>query len=382
MPRVFASRNLRDRAAIALTVALAVHAIIAGSAWVHRADPAPDFDRYHEIATAHGRPYVDYRVEHPIATWTVFRALALDRPDVPTFGGRIVLVNFVADLAIAGALAWGWGVGAAAAFAIVSAPILELLVNRIDLWSTACATLAVAAWRRERLNLAAVAVAVGTAFKLWPLLFAPLLLVPCRAAGHDAGRVRRNAVAVFVAAGVVVACAWWAVAGMRGLYDVLTFRGATGWQIESTVGAVLHLARAPSLRLESGSWRIGSTSGPVSVLLFAIAAPLSTWIVWRGARVGRLGAAWLGGVSTLLVLSALLSAQFAAWLTPGAAIAWVEEDHANVGLAFLAVFITEVFWVFYQMVIVGFTIPLTLVVVRNVILVLLAVNAVRTVSAS
>jgi hypothetical protein len=193
--------------------------------------------------------------------------------------------------------------------------------------------------------------------------------------------VRTRAAAVFVACGLLIAGAWWAIAGTRGLYDVLTFRGATGWQIESSVGAVLHLARVPSLRLESGSWRIGSTSGPVSILLFAIAAPLATWTVWRGARARRMGAAWLGGVSTLLVLSALLSAQFAAWLTPGAAIAWAEEDLASVGLAFVAVFLTELFWVLYQMVIVGFTIPLALVVFRNVVLVLLAANSIRTVTA-
>jgi hypothetical protein len=89
----------------------------------------------------------------------------------------------------------------------------------------------------------------------------------------------------------------------------------------------------------------------------------------------------LGGVSTLLALSALLSAQFAAWLAPGAAIAWAEEDYANAGLGFLAIFLTEVFWVFYEMVIAGLTVPRSLVVIRNVVLLILAGNAVRTVSA-
>jgi len=379
MPRVDVLRNLRERAPVVLATALVVHGIIAASAFVHRTDPMPDFDRYHAIGTASGRAYIDYRVEHPIATWAVFRTLAADRPDVPTFGGRIILLNVLADAAIAAAIAWAWGIEAAAAYALISAPIFELLVNRIDLWSTACATFAVAAWWRGRLNAAAVAIAAGCAFKLWPLLFAPLLLVPLP--WHRARRAGLQPIGVFLATAAAIAIAWWWVAGVRGLYDVLTFRGARGWQIESTVGALLNLAHAPSLRLESGSWRIGSTSGTVSIALFAIAAPLSLWIVWQGARRRRVGAGWLGGVSTLLALSALLSAQFAAWLAPGAAIAWAEEDYANAGLGFLAIFLTEMFWVFYEMVIAGLTVPRGLVVFRNVVLLILAGNAVRTVTA-
>ena len=38
--------------------------------------PAGDFDRYYEIGSSAGRPYVDYQVEHPIGTLLVFKALA------------------------------------------------------------------------------------------------------------------------------------------------------------------------------------------------------------------------------------------------------------------------------------------------------------------
>ena len=45
----------------------------------------------------------------------------------------------------------------------------------MDLWSTAFATIGVAAWRRERGAFAAIGFGLGAAFKLWPLAFLPLL---------------------------------------------------------------------------------------------------------------------------------------------------------------------------------------------------------------
>ena len=104
----------------------------------------------------------------------------------------LVIINFAADLAIAGLLAWGWGIAAAACYAFVMIPLLDLFFLRMDLWSTAFATLGVAAWCRERRNLAAVGFVAGGAYKLWPLAFLPLLLVPSSRADASHRSARRS----------------------------------------------------------------------------------------------------------------------------------------------------------------------------------------------
>ena len=120
--------------------------------------------------------------------------------------------------------------------------------------------------------------------------------------------------------------AWLWVAGPSGLYQVLTFRGARGWEIESTVGAVWMLFDRSSIRVEAGAWRIGTTSGPISILLFVLGAVPCLWMIWRGARTRHLGAGWAGGISLLLFMSALLSPQFSVWLAPAGGMAWAEKD--------------------------------------------------------
>ena len=105
------------------------------------------------------------------------------------------------------------GIRAAGCYALIVAPILDLFFLRTDLWSTFLATLGVAAWRRDRRAVAAIGFVAGAAFKLWPLAFLPLLLVPSRTRGRVAP------LATAVAAGLVVLGGWLWVAGPSGLYQ-------------------------------------------------------------------------------------------------------------------------------------------------------------------
>ncbi len=354
-----------------LAAALAAHAAVAGLAFAHRAAPDLDYDRYWQIASTPGVPYRDYPAEHPIGTLLLFKGLAAATGTRPAFAGAVVAVNLLADAAIICALGWAWGLTAAAAFALGALPIIDLLMNRLDLWSTAAATFAVAAWARRRGPAAGASLAIGAAFKLWPSIFAVLLfLLP-------GGRRRIAAVGAFAGVSLAMLGLWWAVAGSAGFYEVLTFRGATGWQIESTVGSAIHLLSAAPIRFESGSWRIGATSGALSIVLFFAATPAAAWLVWRGAARGRPGSAWLSGVSALLLLSALFSAQFMAWLLPGAAIAWVERDRAQAALAWAAMVLTGIFWLGYGGVLGGQPFFLALVAARNAALGALVVTALR-----
>jgi hypothetical protein len=351
-----------------LVAALALHVLLGVAALSGSAAPAPDFDRYWQIASGPGVPYRDVQVEHPIGTLLVFRSLAAVAGSRPGFALAVVLLNLVADSTIVAALIWSWGVPAAAAFAAGLLPIAGLLFNRIDLWSIAAATVAVAAWRRERDVLAGASLAAGAAFKLWPLMFGVLFLAPWQ-------RQRSlRALASMAAASSVLLVTWWALAGWRGFYQVLTFRGATGWQIESTVGSLIHLVNT-TIRLESDSWRIGTITGPTTILLFVVAMPLSLLSVWRGGMRGHVGAGWIAGVSALLLLSALLSAQFVGWLMPGAAIAWADGDRRPAALTWLAGALTGVFMSVYGSVMSGAPAAVGLVVARNLVLVAALVGA-------
>jgi len=176
-----------------------------------------------------------------------------------------------------------------------------------------------------------------------------------------------------VVAGVLAGAAAW-LAGVNSVMQVLTFRGAQGWQIESVVGSLIHLQGSETVRLESGAWRIGTTTGAVSIAMFLVAAPICLWSSWRGFRRNRPGSGWLAAVASLLLSSALLSAQYVIWLTPAVGIAWAESDRRSVGIAALAVVLTQAFWSYYDDVIAGAPVAL-LVVVRNVVLALLVGSA-------
>jgi hypothetical protein len=351
--------------------ALAIHAPIVLVAAFKSRLPHPDFDNYYTIATRSGRPYVDFPVEFPVGTMQAFRTLGAMAGDRERFGVSLVIVNVVADVVIAGALGWGWGIEAAACWALIVAPIIDLFFLRTDLWSTALATIAAAAWRREHRALAAIGFAAGGAFKLWPLAFLPILLVRSRA------RLRAAPFATALAAGGIILGAWLWVAGPLGLYQVLTFRGARGWEVESTVGAVWMMISRSSMRHESGAWRIGTTSGPISILFFVLGTVPCLWMIWRGARTGHLGAGWAGGISALLVFSALLSPQFACWLAPAAGIAWSERDTRAAVLTTLVVFLTNLEYKSFNPLLHGAISALAMVLARNLLLAVLALDAAR-----
>jgi hypothetical protein len=355
----------RGRAASAtLLLAILVHLVVCALAFADAPEPQSDFDRYYEIAAGAGRPYIDYQVEHPIGTLTVFKLLAAIPCGRASFGRGVVVVNVLADAAVLGALAAVWGIPAAAYYAVVTVPIANLLFHRIDLWSMAAATLAVTAWRCRKPSLAALLLAIGASFKLWPLVLFFMLW-------DSTGRVR--AIAVFTLAAGAIGSAAIAIGGPRAILEVLTFRGATGWQIESLVGSVIHLFTGESARMQSGAWRIGTVGRLTSTALFLAAAPLCVWASWRGFRVNRPGIAWLAAVASLLTLSALFSAQYAGWLVPGGALAWAGNQKRPALLAASVVALTQLFMRGYDDVIAGVPAMLALVVLRNLVVIALAV---------
>jgi hypothetical protein len=217
----------------------------------------------------------------------------------------------------------------------------------------------------------AIGIAVGAAFKLWPLAFLPLLLVP-RGRRH-----RWTPIATAVVAGGLVLLGWLYVAGPMGLYQVLTFRGARGWEVESTVGSIWMVFDQSTMRVETGAWRVGTSYAPVSILMFALGVVPCLWMIWRGARTGRLGAGWAGGISALLAMSALLSAQFAVWIAPAAGVAWAEKDRRVAILDGVAVFLTNLVYKSFHPLLQHQTRPLLTLLLRNAFLIAFAIYAAR-----
>src|SRR3981081_1680446 len=114
------------RAVHLLIAALAVHAVAFAISAAQSHEPAGDFDRYYEIGSTPGRPYVDYQVEHPIGTLLVFKTLARLARGRASFGFGVVMLDLLGDAIILASLVWGWGVTAAACFAVAVAPVIGL----------------------------------------------------------------------------------------------------------------------------------------------------------------------------------------------------------------------------------------------------------------
>lgn len=311
-----------------LACAIAGHLAVAADAGLNVDRHTGDFDRFWSLATSPGRPYVDFAVEYPPGTLVAFRALAGAVGNRDTFRLALVATNVAADMAIVFVLGSVWGTGAALYFALAVTPILAVLMFRVDLWSTAAAAIAIAAWQREHRSAAAIVLWVGISLKMWPLPLGVLLLVRRRR------RDSRVAAALLIVGLALLVGWWWSLAGAGGLAEVLTFRHAQGWQIESTIGSIVRLIDAGSLREEQGAWRVGSTGGVTSIVLFLLAVVPSVSMIWLGATQDRVGVAWVASIGAILVCSSLLSPQFLVWLIPGAAIAWSQNDRA---LALLAV---------------------------------------------
>jgi hypothetical protein len=205
-------------------------------------------------------------------------------------------------------------------------------------------------------------------------MFLPLLLVPSRS-----GR-RVAAIATAAATGTVILGLWLWVAGWSGLYQVLTFRGASGFEVESTVGAAWMLLDRSSMRHEQGAWRIGASVAPLTIALFALGAIPCLWMIWRGARTNHLGAGWAGGLSSLLAMSALLSPQFAVWLAPASGVAWVNGDKGIAVFTGVVVFFSNLVFKSFAPLLRGEPRAIATVLARNVLLVCLAIVAARLVA--
>jgi Glycosyltransferase family 87 len=312
---------------VALRVAT-VAAALSGT-WPYDTPVNTDAVRYHEIASAPGTPYRDFEVEQAPVT-LAFIEVINDR----TFQGtqtRLMWSQLVLDLVVAAIVVWGWGRRAGLAYLLLGLPFVlyPFLYLRLDLLSVALAIGAMALVRRRRAVGGGALLAVASLAKLWSFVLIPSFVV----------RKSWRALTAFIVTFGAGLIAWVAWSGTSGPRQVLTYRGARGWQIESSVGVVLHAVSHRPAVFERGAMRIGEATAAArfSLLAVGVVLVLAIWLLAARIHPDREhlldSICPLAAISALLLTSTLLSPQYAAWLLPFAAIAAVTGDRLSAGLA-------------------------------------------------
>jgi len=270
-----------------------------------------DAARYRAIVESPGRPYRDFDVEYPPGAFGVFKAVGTH--DFGPFRQRLLWLQVACQALVVLLLFRSWGNRAGWSYLALSTPLLFVVYIGYDLIGVALAVCGAALIRTRRPALGAGALVLGAFTKLWPVVLIPSLLV----------RRQVHAFAVACGMGCAGLAAWAAWGGPGAIGQVLTYRGAHGWEYESVPGSLLRLFTGDPMRFELGAWRIGA---PPHVLGFALTAIMLGVVagVWylvsqRPAVPEGLGEA--AAVTCVLVFGTLLSPQFLIWPLPFVAIA-------------------------------------------------------------
>jgi hypothetical protein len=248
---------------------------------------------------------------------------------------HLVLIDGLADLAIALALLWAWSKRASFAYLAMTVPMLPILLSGFDLFALAIAVVGLACSRRGHQTIGGVLIAAAAFVKVWPALLIAVLLL----------WRHRRAVAAAVASLVAGGAVWLAWSGTRGPIDVLTYRGARGWQVESNAGTLLALVRGLHSHYETGAYRVGAPPFIAGAVLSLATAGALVWWCWRARRApgDPAGLVMLGAVAILLTGATLLSPQYLVWGIPFAAIAAHERRYAAATTYFVAIVLDIVY---------------------------------------
>ena len=337
-----------------------------------RSDPG----RFYDIATRSGRAYVDFEVEYPVAFVALIKALAFG--SFPTFVTGVIVMAFAGDVLIALVLRRSYGLRAEVWYLAVAIPMLPVVLTRLDLLPTALALLALTlAHERRSERTAGFVLAVAALIKVWPALLVLVFLATRRL----------RSVVTFTCAAAIGGGVWLVTAGPDALRQVLTFRGAQGWQIESLAGNVFVLLGDRAPRFAGGAWRVGDPPGAVSAALsvmgvaVAVVAALRLHGFREGATAGSVGATAVVIVGATLLASTLLSPQFVVWLAPFVVVARGHVGGRVVASYVAAVTATVVITALWEPRELTASVPALFVLARNGLLVATVVIALRSLRA-
>lgn len=333
-----------------------------------------DARRYLEILHAAGVPYRDRAVEYTPLTLGLLAVV--DRTGVHATLTAIAWTQLALESAIVVALWRVWSARTALWYLVLGTPMLlfPFPYARIDLASVFLAVLGVALVRRSRPVAGGVALGLAVLAKVWPFVLAPLLLVRARWRGVAA-------ICATVGAGLG---AWVLWSGTDGIGQVLSFRGARGWQIESLPGILAHALDPDGSVFEAGAWRSGA---PMSLgaraLLLATLFAVVAWAWWRTTRVDRSmsddadAIAGLLAVVAVLALAPILSTQYVMWMMPFAAIVAARRDRITGGLAVVVSALSTAGLAFIHQLTAGEGWAIAIVASRNLLLVVLGLHLAR-----
>ena len=230
---------------------------------------------------------------------------------------RFAWTQLVLELAAIGALAWAWGEMVVLSYLVLTLPLVAFpyVFTRTDMLSVTLATLGMAAVKRRASEQGAGFLAMSLFAKVWPIVLAPVLIV----------RREAHALAWWLGLALAGGLAWVVWGGIDGPMQVLTFRHAHGWHIESLIGSIWHALTDAAPVNSSGSARVGDAPVLVTALL-GVAVVLLVGRIWMPRPAIRMTSACisesapLAAVAVLLVGSPLFSPQFVIWLMPWAAV--------------------------------------------------------------
>jgi hypothetical protein len=272
--------------------------------------PSSAATRFHDIAHAAGTPYRNLPVEYPIGELGLIEVVGHWSTGIAR--ALLALVAFGSDLAAFLSVLTGWGREAARRYLLLGAPLLVFVYRRSDLVAVALAVAGVVLVRREAARRGGALLGLAVLSKLWPAVLLPMLVL-----------MRRTralwATVVTIAAGVA---GWLALGGLEGVREVVSLRGASGWELESTIGAVVWPLTG-EYRYQQGANRTGEIPGWARAALAVLLVLGLAAVWWRARRTGvdPAGGPALAAVAVLLVLSPVFSPQYVAWLLPWAAVA-------------------------------------------------------------
>lgn len=366
-------------------------ALYASRVWyaLHDLSDTPHYLSIAERVAQGDWPYVDFPFEYPplalpifllpprdgtIATFDYWFAVAMMTTCVAT----AVVVALVAARAWAGL---GRPLGAAAAFAAAVIAAGAITVNRFDPAVGLVVALCVLALVSRRFTLAGVAVGLGFALKLVPIVLLPLVLV----LAARRGPVLRAAAAAAVAAALpfvpFLVRSWEAFNGALG------GQAARGLHVESVAAtpfliwtALQHGAASVivppggSLVIDAPGTLLLSQLAPIIVLGLLVIVYAG---IWRARAVLRADPAWVAPATLAAMLAFMcgnkvLSPQHLLWILPLVALCLAARplSHRVVGAVMLvAVALTQVeFPGMYHGVATLDPLPLLVIVGRNALL--------------
>ena len=289
----------------------------------------PDFantasDRYREIARAEGTPYRDFPVEYAPGELLLALLVGSSTPAFAVAG--LAIAAFLADVITWWALVRGWGRSTARRYLWLGTPLLVFIYRRADLVAIALAVVGMLLVRRDRDRWGGGVFAVAVLTRFWPVVLAPIWLV----------QRRWSAARTFAIALLAGSLSWIAIAGPDAIRQVATFRRATGFELESSVGAVVW-ALTGEHRLEFDANRTGVIPSWFSPAMSLVLALLLAMIWLRSAnrpRVDPSGAPAVAAIAALLIVSPVFSPQYISWLVPWAAIAGRDSPRWPIAVAF------------------------------------------------